>query len=220
MPGKRTKLKSPPNPLPVPVSLGTLPVLTEHAQLETDVEEFARAVDRGDIDAMKAALRTINQLRARWRALDQPATTDQIATEVLRLTTVKPSAGNIDQGMLADTLCDDLAEMRPTTFALMRGCRAHRLDSEFLSLPALADAIRRAGWRARRYRELLAEDLPRLIRFAEEQERRREREHEEYLRKKRKEYENMLRDFAPHLPPEGWLIGYRNLGIHKKSPRL
>jgi hypothetical protein len=168
MPGKRTQLKGPSNPLPVPVSPGTLPVLTEHAQLETDVEVFARAARYVDVATLKAALATINQLRARWRAWDQPATIDQIATEVLRLTTVKPSAGNIDQGMLADMLCEDLAEMRPTTFALVRGCHAHRLDlkSEFLSLPRLANEIRRAEERARQYRARLAEDLPRLIREA------------------------------------------------------
>ena len=215
MPSKRTQLKGPSNPLPVPVAPGTLPVLTEHAQLETDLEGFVRAVKNGDVARMTAALAMINQLRARWRALDRPATTDQIATEVLRLTTVKPSAGNIDQGMLADTLCEDLAEMRPTTFALVRGCHAHRLDpkSEFLSLPRLANEIRWAEGRGRRYREALAEDLPRLIRSAEEEKRMRAQKDKEYLRKKRKEYEKVCRDWAPHRPAPGFLNQYLALGI-------
>jgi hypothetical protein len=214
---KRAELKGPPNRLPVPVTpaaASALPVLTEHGQLEADLKAFARAIDDDDIATMKATLTTIEQLRSRWRAVDQPANYDQIATEVLRLTTVKPSAGNIDQGMLADTLCEDLAEMRPTSFALVRGCRAHRLDlkSEFLSLPRLANEIRRAEGRGCRYREALAENLPDLIRSAEEEQRRRAQKHKEYLRKKRTEYENLLRDFGPH-PPEGFLIEYRRRGI-------
>jgi hypothetical protein len=178
---KGTKLKSPSSPLPVPVSPGTLPTLTEHAQLDADLGALERALEgyrkfgeffrpstEERVNALMAALPHIDKWRANWRALDRPATTDEIATEMLRLATTMPSAGNIDQGMLADTLCDDIAELRPTAWELERGCRAHRGKSEFLSFAKLQEEIRRAQLRAKGYRRLLEYDLAKELERDEE----------------------------------------------------
>jgi hypothetical protein len=205
MRAKRPAIRGAPNPLPVPIQPSGpvgLPQLTEQAQLEDDLKAYARAVSHDDVAALKATSpAVIDRLRARWRAVDQPATADQIATEVLRLTTTMPSAGNIDQNMLADTLCEDVADLRPTAFALACGCQAHRRNSEFLSFAKLAQEIRDAEYRAcRHYREVLQHDLPALIRSAEAELRRYAQETEEYLRKKRKEYEQLQRDWGPDLP--------------------
>jgi hypothetical protein len=161
--------------LPVPAaSADAVPVLTKHAQLDADLG----ALDRGLyewafgseelLSCLKAALPFIEKWRADWRALDRPATTDEIATQMLRLATTMPNAGNIDQGMLADTLCEDIAELRPTAWAVERGCRAHRGKSEFLSFAKLEEEIRHAERRARRYRRLLERDLVEDLKLAED----------------------------------------------------
>src|SRR6516225_187450 len=111
--------------LPVPAaSAEAVPVLTKHAQLDANLGalkrgldgerafgEFCRPSTEKTVSCLKAALPFIDKWRADWRALDRPATTDEIATQMLRLATTMPNARNIDQGMLADTLCEDIAEL-------------------------------------------------------------------------------------------------------------
>jgi hypothetical protein len=149
--------------------------LTEHAQLDAELGALERALagrsifDTHLVSYLKAALPFIDEWRARWRVWDEPATTDEIETEMLRLTTTMPSrAGNIDQGMLARTLCEDTAESRPTAWVLVRACRAHRGKSEFLSFAKLEKEIRRAERRAKRYRRLLERDLVEELKSAED----------------------------------------------------
>jgi len=161
-------------PVP-PASADELPLLTEDAQLDADLGALERALlDRSICDThlvscLKAALPFIDEWRADWRAWDKPATEDEIAREVRRLTTTMPSrAGNIDQRMLADTLHMDIAELRPTAWALNRGGRAHRGKSEFLSFAKLEKEIRRARRRAKRYRRLLKLDLVEELKSAED----------------------------------------------------
>jgi hypothetical protein len=205
--------------LPVPaVSAGAVPVLTEHAQLDANLGALKRGLDgerafgtfcrpstEETVSCLKAALPFIDKWRADWRALDRPATTDEIATEMLRLATTMPNARNIDQGMLADTLCGDTAELRPTAWALERGCRAHRAKSEFLSLAKLEKEIRDAEWRAKLYRRLLKRDLVEELKSAEnnlalelkwakdEVRRKRERDQEQKLLEKRRAEEELER---------------------------
>jgi hypothetical protein len=155
--------------------------LTDHAQLDADLGALERGLEgrrihgtwfhpsaEDTVSCLKAALPFIDKWRADWRALDRPATTDEIATEMLRLATTMPSAGNIDQRMLADTLCADIAELRPTAWVLQRGCRAHRGKSEFLSFAKLEKEIQNAEWRAKNYRRLLERDLQETLKSAEE----------------------------------------------------
>jgi hypothetical protein len=162
--------------IPVPAaSADDLPLLTEEAQLDADLGALERAIagrwicDTHLVSCLKAALPFIDEWREDWRAWDRPANTDEIAREVLRLTTTMPSrAGNIDQRMLTGTLRADIAELRPTSWALRRGCRAHRGKSEFLSFAKLEKEIRRAERRAEDYRGLLELDLVEELKSAED----------------------------------------------------
>ena len=189
--------------LPVPPVSADALDLTEHAQLDANLGalkrgldgerafgEFCRPSTEKTVSCLKAALPFIDKWRADWRALDRPATTDEIATEMLRLATTMPNARNIDQGMLADTLCEDIAELRPTAWALERGCRAHRGKAEFLSFAKLEKEIRDAEWRAKGYRRLLERDLVKELKWAEdsvqhERRLRAEWERQQKLREKR-----------------------------------
>jgi non-homologous end joining protein Ku len=108
-----------------------------------------------------------DNLCARWRAIDQPATREQVATEAVRLT-VMPVASNIDTELLTETLCEHIEELRPTVFALVRGAAAHRRNAEFLSISKLLREIERAGWRAARYRDVFEGDLSALLADKEE----------------------------------------------------
>ena len=167
--------EQPTRPSVPPASADELPLLTEEAELDAELGALDRALDdrwifdTHVVSCLKAKLPFIDELRELWRVWDQPATEDEIEREVRRLMTTMPSrAVNIDQRMLADTLCVDLAESRPTSWALRRGCRAHRGNSEFLSLAKLQKKIRRAERRAEGYRVLLELDLVAELKSAED----------------------------------------------------
>jgi hypothetical protein len=130
-------------------------------------------------------LPVIEDWRAQWAAGDRPASYDLIAAEALKLASTLPQAGNINQQILTDMLCEDIAEMRPTAWALVRASRAHRTTSEFLSFAKLADEIRRAEMRAARYRDLLQQDFVALARQLE-------RDAKEQLAEARREAEQRL----------------------------
>jgi hypothetical protein len=222
---KRAELKGPANRLPVPVTpaaTGALPVLTEHGQLDADLSSLERSLEGHRVHGthfypsaaetashLKAVLPFIDKWRAVWRALDRPATTDEIATEMLRLATTMPNAGNIDQGMLADTLCEDIAESRPTAWALARGCRAHRGKSEFLSFAKLEEEIRRAERRAAHYRHLLKRDMAEELKSAEDSVRYERRRHAEFKREQKLREKRLAEKEREARENERWLTDKR-----------
>jgi hypothetical protein len=205
--------------LPVPAaSAGAVPVLTQHAQLDADLGALKRVTEgewifgehyrpsaEETVSHLKAALPFIDKWRAEWRALARPATTDEIATEMLRLATTMPNAGNIDPGMLADTLCEDIAELRPTAWALERGCRAHRGKSVFLSFAKLEKEIRDAELRARSYGRLLEQrDFVEDLKSAEDSVRRENWLYAERERKRKLEEKRLAEQERQRLENERW----------------
>jgi hypothetical protein len=155
-------------PLPVPVTPRALPELREEAaKFDVDLAAFARALDpykecggRADITDTEVALvrrvgSELDALRARWRAINQPATDEQIASEMLRLTTTMPHASNINPNNLNETLCEDVEELKPAHFALVRGCHAVRTKYNFLNISDLVEEIRETQRNARRYSDAL-----------------------------------------------------------------
>ncbi|MCK1478043.1 hypothetical protein IVB27_25380 [Bradyrhizobium sp. 197] len=186
------------------------PVLTETAQVAVDLKRLAQALridSETSLETLRAMLPNIEQLRASWRALDQPASYDQIAKEALFLTTSMAFPGNIKGDVLHDSICEGLAEMRPTAFVLARACRAHFKNSEFLSFHKLAKEIRRLTAIAERNRFAINHDavqhIERLeIKLREEA----ELDAEEEARHLARERRRVKRIFQDHdgAPPEEW----------------
>jgi hypothetical protein len=121
--------------MPVPSS-GALPALTEPAQLDLTLSGLADALlgvrgGRGcrrpeylpeDIDNVKQALPIWPQLRWRWADYDRPASADQIAGEIVKLTAGMSMSGNADPDLVTNILCEDIAELRPNPTRNTRRC--------------------------------------------------------------------------------------------------
>lgn len=167
--------------MPVPLS-GGLPALTEPAQLDLTLSGLADALlgargGRGwrmpeysakDIDNVKQALTIWPQLRRQWADYDRPASADLIAGEIVKLTAGMSVAGNVDPDLITNALCEDIAELRPTSFALMRTCRAVRGTCKFLDQVELEKQIRQLSRQSDRYREALAQDPGQYLKDADE----------------------------------------------------
>jgi hypothetical protein len=121
-----------------------------------------------DIDNLKQALPIWPQLRRQWAENDRPASADQIAGEIVKLTAGMSMAGNVDFDLITNSLCEDIAELRPTSFALMRACRAVRGTCKFLDQVELEKQIRQLSCKSARYREALAQDPEQYLKDAEE----------------------------------------------------
>ncbi|WP_375159793.1 hypothetical protein [Bradyrhizobium sp. RDT46] len=193
------------------------PVLTETAQVAVDLKRLSEALRIGadlenSVETLRTMLPNIEQLRARWHALDQPASYDQIAKEALYLTTSMALPGNIKGDVLHDSICEGIAEMRPTVFVLARACRAHFNNSEFLSFHKLTKEIRRLNSIAERYRSVINRDL---IQHIERLEIRLQEEAaldaEEEARFLARERKTVKRIFDDHggAPPEDWETLFR-----------
>jgi hypothetical protein len=147
-------------PLPVPVTARGLPELREEAaKLNTELEVLHRIVIRGRLDELTdadvALVRRIgseiDSVRAHWLIMTQPATDDQIFEEMTRLTTTMATSGNLNPNLLNETLCEDVEELKPTLFALVRACRAVRARYRFLNISDLMKELQEAERNARRY---------------------------------------------------------------------
>jgi hypothetical protein len=159
--GKKTPQRRSTAPLPVPVTPRGLRELREEAaKFDVDLKTFARAtIDRGihdrpmhtDVVLVRRVGSEIDALRPRWLAINQPATDEQIASEMLRLTTTMPHASNINPNLLNETACEDIEELKPTLFALVRGCHAVRAKHTFLNISDLVKEIQAAQRNAGRY---------------------------------------------------------------------
>jgi hypothetical protein len=57
--------------------------------------------------------------------------------------------------LLNDTLCEDIAELKPPLFALVRGCHAVRAKYRFLNISDLVEEIERAQRKARYFSHAL-----------------------------------------------------------------
>jgi hypothetical protein len=169
------------HPVPVPRN-GALPALAVPAQLDLTLSDLADALlgvrgGRGwrfpeysakDIDTVKQALAMWPRLRLQWADFDRPASPDQIAGEIVKLTAGMSIAGNVDPDLITNTLCEDIAELRPTSFALMRACRAVRGICKFLDQVELEKQIRQLNRQSDRYREAMAQDPEQYLKEAEE----------------------------------------------------
>jgi hypothetical protein len=153
-------------PLPVPVGPGGLPKPSKIAQLDQLLGRlyqasrdcrFANGPEPSYhyVDFVKSLLPQLDDIRAQWRAVDRPASRDEMATEIFSLVTALPTAGNIDPDVRTNTLCADIAELQPSLFVLNRACRAVRGSSEFLSQARLEKEIRRGTRRADDYSHML-----------------------------------------------------------------
>jgi hypothetical protein len=152
-------------PLPVVTTPRGLQELREEAaRLDVDLSAFARfatpparilnhydRLDDGDIALVRRIGSEIDVFRARWLAINQLATDEQIASEMLRLTTTMATSGNLNPNLLNETLCEDIAELEPTLFALVRGCRGVRAKYRFLNISDLVAELQEAERDARRY---------------------------------------------------------------------
>src|ERR1700722_3067420 len=147
-------------PLPMPVTSRGLPELREEsARFAADLEALARVLSYscGEMptDAEVALVRRIasdiDLQRVRWGCLNEPADDEQIAGEMLRLTTTMATAGNLNPNLLNETLCEVIEELKPTFFALVRGCNAVRKKHEFLNISNVVEAIEIAERAAHRF---------------------------------------------------------------------
>src|SRR5437016_5535527 len=113
----------------------------EFAELDRDVEQFAKVCDSFetepipscDLAECKEMLVRLPALRARWAAVDRPVTTDDIADEIVRLTAAfSPNTTRADMDAFAVVLAEDVADLRPTIYALRRACKQYRAKYRFL----------------------------------------------------------------------------------------
>ncbi len=174
-----------PMPLPAVISNGKLPVPSDLARLTENLRLLSPAVEiavcglteelyfewlesastgdlpwgEGALAAVELALPALDEMRQQWREFDRPATVDEIAKEVLKLVTTLPQAGNVNQQILSDTLCQDITDAHPTAWELVSACTYHRRNTEFLSVPKLLQEIRHAKKQSARHRNLLAQDF-------------------------------------------------------------
>jgi hypothetical protein len=154
-------------PLPVVTTPRGLPELRkEAATFDGDLSAFASVVfnyephwiaSPADVELVRRVGGEIDAVRTRWRALNRPATAEQIAAEMLMLASSVVTAGNLSPALLTETLCGDITELKPTFFALARGCRAVRANYEFLHIADVVEEIKKAERKARRYSYALAE---------------------------------------------------------------
>jgi hypothetical protein len=154
-------------PLPVPVTPRDLPELREEAAtLDADLNDFGRVVigirRDGDITDDEVALvrrvgSEIDAFRARWRAITQPASDDEISAELGILVQLVPTAGNINPTLLAHALSANTAELKPSLFVLLRGCQAVQSNHQFLSIAVVTKEIKKAERTASRHGYALKE---------------------------------------------------------------
>lgn len=198
-PSNRAKDKSS-RPLTVSANRPAPPVLSATTQLVDELKVLAEAqaaYSERSLSTLRSMVPKIEELRARWSAVDQPATYAQITQEMLRLAATMPHASNIDEKVLVQTLCEDMVELRPSTFALERASRAHRRKAKYLSFNELAKEIEDAETEAKyRWRNLLKRDLNKEITKREEYllEKRRDEEKEERLAEWKKQRQRYVRE--------------------------
>jgi hypothetical protein len=153
-------------PLPVPVTPRDLPELEEEAAtLDVDLNAFERVVNRNrginyynyssmsdaDVALVRRVGGEIDAVRVRWRSLGQPATDDEISAELGILVQLVAIAGNLNPTLLAHALSANIAELKPSLFALLRGCRAVQSKYQFLNISSVVEEIQKAQRNADRY---------------------------------------------------------------------
>jgi hypothetical protein len=112
-------------------------------------------ITEADVELVRRIAPDLDLYRSRWRALNQPATDDEIVSEMLTLTTTVPMAGNINPNLLSERLCEHMAELKPSLFAVFRGCHAVRVKHQFLHISDVVQEIEEAQRRKRRFSEAL-----------------------------------------------------------------
>jgi hypothetical protein len=142
-----------------------------------------------------AARQTLAQVRQACDALPaviRKATADEIATQLGLLTACFPHQNKDDRQIFARTLCKDVADLKPSVYALQQACRRLRHTSKFLPVIAeVRDALKASMEEEQRLTTHLKtaklsnmqkkldeweQDLPRLEKErAEEEERERQR---------------------------------------------
>ena len=155
-----------------------------------------------DIDRVKQALPIWPQLRRQWADYDRAAGADQIAGEILKLTAGMSISGNADPDLITNTLCEDIAELRPTSFALTRACRAVRGICKFLDQVELEKQIRQLSRKADRYRAALAQDPGQYLKDAAEWIARKTAEFAEQERRNKAERERLKKMRGDDAPEE------------------
>src|SRR5207253_4077180 len=116
--------------------------------------------------------------------------TDDIADEIVRLTAAfSPNTTRADMDAFAVVLAEDVADLRPTIYALRRACKQYRAKYRFLGVSDLITEIKFAERVAAKVRYQLLkfpleehiadfeEQVPRLLAAAKAEKRRRVAEH-------------------------------------------
>lgn len=178
--------------LPVPTGGGKLPALTEYAQLTEDLDRLREALQGSvRVGILRELLPREAMLRARWADANRTAGADVLPAQIYRLVLAMPAANSIDQDLFTETICEDVAELRPTNYELWRACRAIRTKHSFIAICDLIKEIRRARNRSREYSDYLTISFAQRIEEEEKEIARREakaREEEREEREKRERW--------------------------------
>jgi hypothetical protein len=151
-------------------------------------------------------------------AVSQPATAEQIAHEAGRLVVSVPLAGNIDPGVLADAICEEIAERQVTRFELAIAIRRCRRRCQFLSVANVVEELERARRRVSSYgdaldlAEQILPDIPKELEYRRQQA-------AERRDKQRKDYERIRSEFNDELP-FGLLYGFADVLDDDDAERL
>lgn len=121
------------------------------AKIKSELTDLNRVLRRGNEQELAERRRDLAPL---WKAADRPATANEIATQVMLLTSAFPNTARADLDLFAQIVADDVATLKPTTYELAEAFRAVRAEQEFLSVKAVIDAIKKARTRGRRARYL------------------------------------------------------------------
>ena len=156
------KKKRPPTslvPMPLPLdSASSVPVLSEHVHLDADLAGLATAFYADDRPTLRRCAPLVDAMRDRWRVAERPAHAEDIAREAARLAVSVPIAGNIETGVLADAICEEVASLRPSQFELQHAISGVRRRCKFLSVAEVVEELRRARRRAAKHRMVLEND--------------------------------------------------------------
>lgn len=96
-------------------------------------------------------------LRARWAAVDRPASADFIAGEIAKLAIAFPNSGGADRDLFVEVVADDVRAERPTCYALALAAAAYRRKYRFLGISDLMVELNQAKGKAARLRERITE---------------------------------------------------------------
>ncbi len=160
--------------------------VAELNSLNGDLAKFSKLCDTlddtnllwsaGALAHYRAVAEALPALRARWAAVDQPASADFIAGEIAKLAIAFPNSAGADPDLFIEIVAEDVHAERPTCYALTLAAAAYRRKYRFLGISDLIVELNAAERTAAQLRERITEfpvaerlkeieaDLPRMRR--------------------------------------------------------